>query len=46
MVCSYYYNRSMVVNPAYVDGQNNRANLMKATNLDVKFLPDSVLNKY
>lgn len=45
-LASYYYNRSMVVNPAYVDGQNNRANLMKATNLDVKFLPDSVLNKY
>ena len=45
-LASYYYNRSMVVNPAYVDGQNNRANLMKATNLDVKFLPDSILNKY
>ena len=45
-LASYYYNRSMVVNPAYVDGQNNRANLMKATNLDVKFLPDSILAKY
>ena len=45
-LASYYYNRSMVVNPAYVDGQNNRANLMKATNLDVKFLPDSIINKY
>ncbi len=30
-LASYYYNRSMVVNPAYVDGQNNRANLLKAT---------------
>ncbi|MBD2700949.1 tetratricopeptide repeat protein [Spirosoma sp. BT702] len=45
-LASYYYNRSMVVNPAYVDGQNNRASLMKATGLDVKMLPDSVLNKY
>ncbi|QIP17156.1 tetratricopeptide repeat protein [Spirosoma aureum] len=45
-LASYYYNRSMVVNPAYVDGQNNRANLMKASGLDVKFLPDSILNKY
>lgn len=45
-LASYYYNRSMVVNPAYVDGPNNRANLMKATGIDVKFLPDSILNKY
>ncbi|GAB2516522.1 tetratricopeptide repeat protein [Spirosoma aerophilum] len=45
-LASYYYNRSMVVNPAYVDGQNNRASLMKATGLDVKFLPDSIINKY
>lgn len=45
-LASYYYNRSMVVNPAYVDGQNNRANLMKATGLDVKILPDSIINKY
>lgn len=45
-LASYYYNRSMVVNPAYVDGQNNRANLYKSTGIDVKFLPDSVLNKY
>ena len=45
-LASYYYNRSMVVNPAYVDGQNNRANLLKATGVDVKFLPDSVINKY
>jgi len=36
----------MVVKPAYVDGPNNRANLMKATSIDVKFLPDSILNKY
>ncbi|MGF7215459.1 tetratricopeptide (TPR) repeat protein [Spirosoma lacussanchae] len=45
-LASYYYNRSMIVNPAYVDGQNNRASLLKATGLDVKALPDSILNKY
>ncbi|NEU69054.1 tetratricopeptide repeat protein [Spirosoma agri] len=45
-LASYYYNRSMVVNPAYVDGQNNRMNLMKASGIDTKFLPDSILNKY
>jgi hypothetical protein len=45
-LASYYYNRSMIVNPAYVDGQNNRAGLMKATGLDVKILPDSIINKY
>ena len=45
-LASYYYNRSMVVNPAYVDGQNNHANLLKATGIDVKMLPDSILNKY
>ncbi len=45
-LASYYYNRSMVVNPAYVDGQNNRATLQKATGIDVKFLPDSILNRY
>ncbi|GAB2585901.1 tetratricopeptide repeat protein [Spirosoma areae] len=45
-LASYYYNRSMVVNPAYVDGQNNRANLLKAFGIDVKVLPDSVINKY
>ncbi|WP_338872342.1 tetratricopeptide repeat protein [Spirosoma sp. SC4-14] len=45
-LASYYYNRSMVVNPAYADGPNNRANLMKATGIDVKFLPDSIVNKY
>ena len=45
-LASYYYNRSMVVNPAYVDGQNNRNNLFKATGIDVKILPDSVINKY
>ncbi len=45
-LASYYYNRSMVVNPAYVDGQNNRAQLLKATGIDVKFLPDSIINKY
>ncbi|WP_420151080.1 tetratricopeptide repeat protein [Spirosoma sp.] len=45
-LASYYYNRSMVVNPAYVDGQNNRNNLFKATGIDVKVLPDSIINKY
>jgi tetratricopeptide (TPR) repeat protein len=45
-LASYYYNKSMEVNPAYVDGQNNRANLLKATGIDVKLLPDSILNKY
>ncbi|MCX6218766.1 tetratricopeptide repeat protein [Spirosoma sp.] len=45
-LASYYYNRSMVVNPAYVDGQNNRMNLMKATGIDVQALPDSIINKY
>ena len=45
-LASYYYNRSMVVNPAYVDGQNNRAALMKATKIDVQVLPDSIINKY
>jgi hypothetical protein len=45
-LASYYYNRSMVVNPAYVDGQNNRASLLKAYGIDVKILPDSVVNKY
>ena len=45
-LASYYYNRSMVVNPAYVDGQNNRANLLKATGIDVRVLPDSIVNKY
>ena len=44
-LASYYYNRSMVVNPAYADGRNNWANLKKQTNIDVKFLPDSVLTK-
>ena len=45
-LASYYYNRSMVVNPAYVDGQNNRASLLKAYGIDVKVLPDSIVNKY
>ncbi len=44
-LASYYYNRSMVVNPAYADGRNNWANLKKQTGIDVKFLPDSVLTK-
>ena len=45
-LASYYYNKSMVVNPAYVDGQNNRANLLKAYGIDVTVLPDSIINKY
>ena len=45
-LASYYYNRSMVVNPAYVDGQNNRANLLKNFGIDVSVLPDSIINKY
>ena len=42
-LASYYYNQSMIVNPAYVDGQNNRAVLLKAYGIDVRSLPDSVL---
>ncbi len=42
-LASYYYNKSMEVNPAYQDGKNNYAALKKATGLDVRFLPDSVL---
>ena len=42
-LASYYYNQSMIVNPAYVDGQNNRASLLKATGLDVRSMPDSIL---
>ncbi|MBC8154834.1 MAG: tetratricopeptide repeat protein [Bacteroidetes bacterium] len=44
-LASYYYNRSMVVNPAYADGRNNWANLKKQTGVDVSFLPDSVLTR-
>lgn len=42
-LASYYYNKSMEVNPAYQDGKNNYAALKKATGLDVRFLPDSVI---
>ncbi len=45
-LASYYYNRSMQVNPAYPDGPNNHANLKKQLNLDVTYLPDTLLNKY
>ncbi|QKZ12323.1 tetratricopeptide repeat protein [Spirosoma sp. KUDC1026] len=45
-LASYYYNQSTVVNPAYVDGQNNRDNLAKATGINVRALPDSILRKY
>lgn len=44
-LASYYYNRSMQVNPAYQDGKNNHANLKRQTGIDVTFLPDSVLTK-
>jgi tetratricopeptide (TPR) repeat protein len=45
-LASYYYNQSTVVNPAYVDGQNNRDNLAKATGINIRALPDSILKKY
>ncbi|AQG82221.1 tetratricopeptide repeat protein [Spirosoma montaniterrae] len=45
-LASYYYNRSMVVNPAYQDGRNNHANLLKSTGINVTALPDSIINKY
>ncbi|WP_460980881.1 tetratricopeptide repeat protein [Spirosoma fluminis] len=45
-LASYYYNQSMIVNPAYQDGRNNHANLLKATGLDVRTLPDSIIKKY
>jgi tetratricopeptide (TPR) repeat protein len=44
-LASYYYNKSMEVNPAYQDGKNNYAALKKATGLDVRFLPDSVITR-
>lgn len=44
-LASYYYNQSMVVNPAYADGRNNHAALFKQTGIDVRTLPDSVLQK-
>ncbi len=45
-LASYYYNKSIQVNPAYPDGPNNHANLKKQLNLDVTYLPDTLLNKY
>ena len=44
-LASYYYNKSMEVNPAYQDGKNNYAALKKATGIDVRFLPDSVITR-
>ncbi|WP_206512981.1 tetratricopeptide repeat protein [Larkinella soli] len=41
-LASYYYNLSMMVNPAYQDGKNNWANLKQQLGLDVKILPDSL----
>lgn len=45
-LASYYYNKSIEVNPAYIDGRNNQAALKKATGVDVKMLPQQVLDKY
>lgn len=44
-LASYYYNKSMEVNPAYQDGKNNYAALKNATGLDVRFLPDSIITR-
>ncbi len=44
-LASYYYSKSMEVNPAYQDGKNNYAALKKATGLDVRFLPDSIITR-
>lgn len=45
-LASYYYNKSIEVNPAYIDGRNNQASLKKVTGLDVKILPQTILDKY
>lgn len=45
-LASYYYNKSIEVNPAYIDGRNNHAALKKATGIDVKMLPQQVLDAY
>ncbi|WP_225309411.1 tetratricopeptide repeat protein [Larkinella humicola] len=41
-LASYFYNMSMMVNPAYQDGRNNWEGLKKQLGLDVKILPDSL----
>ena len=45
-LASYYYNKSIEVNPAYIDGRNNHAALKKATGIDAKMLPQSVIDAY
>lgn len=45
-LASYYYNKSIEVNPAYIDGRNNHAALKKATGIDVKILPQQVIDAY
>lgn len=45
-LASFYYNRSMQVNPAYQDGRNNWENLKKSTGIDVTYLPDSIIARY
>jgi tetratricopeptide (TPR) repeat protein len=44
-LASYFYNMSMLVNPAYQDGRNNWEGLKKQLGLDVKILPDSLKNE-
>jgi protein O-mannosyl-transferase len=45
-LASYYYNKSIEVNPAYIDGRNNQAALKNGTGVDVKVLPQQVLDAY
>jgi len=45
-LASYYYNKSIEVNPAYIDGRNNHAALKKATGIDVRILPQQVIDAY
>ncbi|MGA0559169.1 tetratricopeptide repeat protein [Larkinella sp. VNQ87] len=44
-LASYFYNMSMMVNPAYQDGRNNWQTLKNQLGLDVKILPDSLKNE-
>ncbi|GAB3908364.1 hypothetical protein GCM10028803_43840 [Larkinella knui] len=44
-LASYFYNMSMMVNPAYQDGRNNAEVMKKQLGLDVKILPDSLKNE-
>ncbi|WP_317163109.1 tetratricopeptide repeat protein [Rudanella paleaurantiibacter] len=45
-LASYYYNKSIEVNPAYIDGRNNHAALKRATGIDVKVLPQQIIDSY